>query len=46
VKLRWMMDHVPEVKKAYEQDRLQFGTVDSWLIYVGILHSGNYFVFD
>ncbi|KAI9250635.1 glycerol kinase [Sporodiniella umbellata] len=33
VKLRWMLDHVPEVKEAYDQDRLQFGTVDTWIIY-------------
>lgn len=34
VKLRWMIDNVPEVKEAYEDNRLQFGTVDTWLIYV------------
>ncbi|KAJ1558842.1 hypothetical protein HK096_002255 [Nowakowskiella sp. JEL0078] len=33
VKLRWMLDNVDAVKKAQEEDRLMFGTVDSWLIY-------------
>ncbi|KAG0750379.1 hypothetical protein G6F57_002410 [Rhizopus arrhizus] len=33
VKLRWMLDHVPEVREAHEQNRLQFGTIDTWLIY-------------
>ncbi|KAF7728648.1 Glycerol kinase [Apophysomyces ossiformis] len=33
VKLRWMLDNVPAVTEALEQDRLQFGTVDTWLIY-------------
>ncbi|RKU49334.1 Glycerol kinase [Coniochaeta pulveracea] len=33
VKLRWLIDNVEPVKKAYEEGRLAFGTVDSWLIY-------------
>ncbi|GAN10503.1 conserved hypothetical protein [Mucor ambiguus] len=33
VKLKWMLDHVPEVKEAHENNRLQFGTIDTWLIY-------------
>ncbi|KAI8997838.1 hypothetical protein BDB01DRAFT_772636 [Pilobolus umbonatus] len=33
VKLKWMMDHVSKVKKAHEEGRLQFGTMDTWLIY-------------
>ncbi|KAG1241463.1 hypothetical protein G6F68_016703 [Rhizopus microsporus] len=28
-----MLDHVPEVREAHEQNRLQFGTIDTWLIY-------------
>lgn len=32
-KLRWMLDHLPDVKKAYDEKRLLFGTVDSWLVY-------------
>ncbi|KAI8141018.1 hypothetical protein BJV82DRAFT_519090, partial [Fennellomyces sp. T-0311] len=33
VKLRWLLDHVPEVAEAKDQNRLQFGTLDTWLIY-------------
>lgn len=33
VKLMWLIDNVPAVKEAYEESRLAFGTVDSWLIY-------------
>lgn len=33
VKLKWLMDNVPEIKEAMDQGRCMFGTVDSWLIY-------------
>lgn len=33
VKLMWLINNVPAVKEAYEESRLAFGTVDSWLIY-------------
>lgn len=33
VKLMWLVKNVPAVKEAYEESRLAFGTVDSWLIY-------------
>jgi glycerol kinase len=33
VKLLWMIQNVDAVKQAYEEGRLAFGTVDSWLIY-------------
>ncbi|KAI1318548.1 glycerol kinase [Xylariaceae sp. FL0255] len=33
VKLLWLIRNHPEVTKAYEEGRLAFGTVDSWLIY-------------
>ncbi|KIH87229.1 glycerol kinase [Sporothrix brasiliensis 5110] len=33
VKLRWLLDNVEAVRKASEEGRLAFGTVDSWLIY-------------
>ncbi|KAI8817401.1 uncharacterized protein EV422DRAFT_560642 [Fimicolochytrium jonesii] len=33
VKLRWLLDNDEAVKKAHDEDRLAFGTVDSWLIY-------------
>ncbi len=36
IKLRWMLDHIPEVAQAHEADELHFGTVESWLIYVGL----------
>ncbi|KAF8347776.1 glycerol kinase [Amanita rubescens] len=33
IKLRWMIDHYPEVAKAHESDDLLFGTVESWIAY-------------
>ncbi|KAJ3145318.1 hypothetical protein HDU89_007175 [Geranomyces variabilis] len=33
VKLRWLLDNVDAVKKAHDEGRLAFGTIDSWLIY-------------
>ncbi|KAG0371074.1 hypothetical protein BC939DRAFT_393665 [Gamsiella multidivaricata] len=33
VKLRWLLDNSTEVKEAYDNGNLMFGTVDSWLIY-------------
>ena len=33
VKLRWMIDHVEEVRKAYDEGRLSFGTIDTWILY-------------
>ncbi|KAI9016978.1 glycerol kinase 2 [Gaertneriomyces semiglobifer] len=33
VKLRWLLDNVPAVRQAHDEQRLAFGTVDSWLIY-------------
>lgn len=32
-KMRWMLDHVPEVRAAAERGTLAFGTVESWLVY-------------
>jgi glycerol kinase len=37
IKLRWMIDHHPEVHQAHEEDDLMFGTVDTWLVYVSSL---------
>lgn len=34
IKLRWMIDHHPEVKEADDAEDLAFGTVDSWIVYV------------
>ncbi|KAH6618033.1 glycerol kinase-like protein [Chaetomium sp. MPI-SDFR-AT-0129] len=33
VKLMWLLENVESVKQAYQENRLAFGTVDSWLIY-------------
>jgi len=33
IKLRWMLDHVPEVQQAHDEDDLLFGTVESWIVY-------------
>ncbi|XP_074070313.1 glycerol kinase isoform X3 [Macrotis lagotis] len=33
VKLHWMLENVRKVKKAVEEERALFGTVDSWLIW-------------
>lgn len=33
VKLLWLLRNVDAVKKAYEEGRLSFGTVDTWLLY-------------
>uniref|UniRef100_A0A8C5A0H1 glycerol kinase n=1 Tax=Gadus morhua TaxID=8049 RepID=A0A8C5A0H1_GADMO len=33
VKLRWLLDNVEEVRRAVEEDRAMFGTVDSWIIW-------------
>ena len=32
-KMRWMLDHVPEVRAAADAGRLAFGTVESWLVW-------------
>lgn len=36
VKLRWLLDNVEEIRRAVEDGRAMFGTVDSWLIWVCI----------
>lgn len=36
IKLKWMVTHHRAVREAYEQDRMAFGTVDSWLLYVSL----------
>ncbi|XP_063868521.1 glycerol kinase-like isoform X3 [Scylla paramamosain] len=33
VKLRWLLDNLPEVQEAAAQGNLLFGTVDSWLLW-------------
>ncbi|KAG9230368.1 putative glycerol kinase [Amylocarpus encephaloides] len=32
-KLLWLIDNEPKVAEAYEQGRLAFGTIDSWVVY-------------
>ena len=32
-KLRWILDNVPGVRERAENDKLLFGTIDSWLIW-------------
>ncbi|PWN54505.1 putative glycerol kinase [Violaceomyces palustris] len=32
-KVRWMLDNIPEVKKAEQEKNLLFGTIDSWIVY-------------
>lgn len=34
VKLKWIMDNVPEVRVAIKENRCLFGTIDSWIIWV------------
>ncbi|KAF2116076.1 hypothetical protein BDV96DRAFT_491626 [Lophiotrema nucula] len=33
VKLLWLLHHVDDVRKAYDEGRLSFGTIDTWLLY-------------
>lgn len=33
VKMKWMIDNVPEVTEAVADGRARFGTIESWLIY-------------
>lgn len=35
-KYKWLIDNVPSVKTAIEEERCLFGTVDTWLIWVNI----------
>lgn len=36
LKIRWLKDHIPAVRKACRERRCLAGTVDSWLIWVNI----------
>ncbi|VVT55687.1 uncharacterized protein SAPINGB_P004692 [Magnusiomyces paraingens] len=44
VKVRWILDHRPEVREVYERGDLAFGTVDSWLLWnlLGGLNGGRH----
>lgn len=33
VKIKWILEHSPSAREAYEEGCLAFGTVDSWLLY-------------
>jgi len=33
VKLRWLLDHVEPARRAYDEGRLSFGTIDTWILY-------------
>jgi glycerol kinase len=41
MKLRWMIDNHSEVRKAHDKDDLLFGTLESWVVYVGLLLPQN-----
>lgn len=32
-KIQWLMQNVPEIKKAVDEDKIRFGTIDTWVIY-------------
>lgn len=34
VKIRWILDHHPEIRKLALESLCKFGTVDSWLVWV------------
>ena len=33
LKLRWLLDHVPDARRLAESGALAFGTIDSWLVW-------------
>lgn len=43
-KIKWVLDNVPEARALAQDDKLCFGTVDTWLIYK--LTQGEVFVTD
>ncbi|OAX85313.1 glycerol kinase [Emergomyces africanus] len=46
-KLVWLLRNIPGVKKAYDDGRLAFGTVDTWLVYnLNGRNKNNVFVTD
>lgn len=34
LKIKWLMENIPEVRLAIEEDRCMFGTIDTWIIWV------------
>lgn len=41
LKIKWLLENEPKVQKAIEEKRCMFGTIDSWLIWVGISRDDN-----
>ncbi len=44
-KIKWIMDNVPKVKELMKENRVLFGTIDTWLIYKltnGKVHATDY----
>lgn len=44
-KIRWLLDHVPRVRRRAERGELAFGTVDTWLLWHltgGHVHATDY----
>jgi glycerol kinase len=33
VKMRWLLNHVPEINTAHEEGSLVLGTIDTWLVF-------------
>ena len=33
LKIRWLIDNIPRVKHAVDEERCAFGTIDTWLIW-------------
>ena len=47
LKLLWLIDNVPSVKRAIKEERCLFGNVDSWVLWVRVIHyvaSGNDYI--
>lgn len=43
-KMKWILDNVPRAKELAAQERLRFGTIDTWLVYC--LTEGESYVTD
>ena len=41
VKLRWLLDHDENVRSAYEEKRLSYGTIDTWVFILYNLNGGK-----
>ncbi len=42
LKYLWLIDNVPEVREAIQEERCLFGTIDSWIIWVSARGSELY----